>query len=125
MDSPGEPRRLEAAPLASAVFDAIWRTLVDILGAPTATTVVRRSARNASEERPTLGQLSIRRAALDYETEVPRAWREASGDGLRDVEALSRELCIVLQQLTGVLVLRALNDHPSLRTLGWFLSEDR
>ncbi len=127
--APPEQRRQaalqEARPEVPQAFEAIWTTLVDILGAPTATTVVRRSARRASVTHPTLAGLTIRRGVLDYEFDVPASWRESQSDSTADIAALAAEVRIVLEELTGVLVIRTLNEHPTLKALGWFCPEDR
>lgn len=120
-----EQRRGTKSVPVSGAFDAVWTTLVHVLGAPTATTVVRRSARRASGRRPALAELTIHRAALDYEVELPASWRASEAESLHDVQALAGELRVVLHELTGVLVVRALNEHPTLKTLGWFVPEDR
>ena len=96
------PRDLDTA---ARLFGEIWGTVSEMLGTATAAALLRRAAKRALARDPDLGDLEIARDGLEYTYRVPEAWTRRDGRALR---ALALELCGLLIEMTGPLVVRRL-----------------
>lgn len=104
-----------AASAASDILALVWAELVRILGAPTAAALLRRSANGRLGEYPEFNDLAITRQGFDYVYTVPSAWKETGEKSHRALEALLQELCSVLREMTGPVVVRQLRTLPQLQ----------
>jgi len=97
----------------------LWDALVDVLGPATTATVVSRAARRALPLSPELNEIVITRVDREFFCVVPRSFDRAGGppEALR---VLVDEIRLLLEQLTGQVVLRHLDQLPKLR--GWATS---
>jgi hypothetical protein len=101
---------------SSALFTILWNALADILGTAAGATLLRRAAHRAVNRVPELAALGITRQRLEYRYELPAAWKGSGpGEGLRE---LTRELWILLTDLTGNVVTGRLEQIPELRDNG-------
>jgi hypothetical protein len=103
---------------AADVFAILWSTLVDLLGSAAAATLLRRAARKARARAPELEQLQVVRERWGYRYSAPAGWESQN---VRETPALAElvvsELCPILHDLTGPLVLRRLEAVPELEEL--------
>jgi hypothetical protein len=103
----------------AVLFALIWDTLADVLGTAAAATLLRRAARRASAHGPMLGSVAITREGLSYGYRLPDAWRRAdSANALSALDALVRELCPLLVELTGPVLVRRLDRLAPFRERG-------
>ena len=108
------PGSCEAAePTTARLFALLWSALADALGTAATAVLVRRSARGAA-----LDQLAVRREELEYAYTLPPTWSDPAPAGLEDLRELCRALRPVLVELTGIVVLRRLEDVAPLRARG-------
>lgn len=109
---------------AARVFELVWDALVGVLGTAATATMFRRAAKRAAQRRPDLAGLDgfqIIRDGLDYRWELPESWSSGSGAPLEAVAWLVREeLCPVLSELTGQVVIDLLARRPELQRSGIF-----
>ena len=98
------------------MFELVWSTLVGVLGTAATATMFRRAARNAATRRPELLHgFSIVREQLEYGFVLPPSWNGASEESFEALRVLVRqELCPLLEELTGPVVLRLLERQPEL-----------
>jgi hypothetical protein len=104
-------------PLAAAdLFDLIWNGLVEVLGTAAAAVLVRRAAKHVASCTPDLPTIIVNRKAVTYEYEVPAVWRRP-GDprASASLQALAEALGVLLEELTGVVVIRRLERIDALR----------
>lgn len=105
-------------PRAAQLFQLVWSTLVGVLGTGATATMFRRAARNAAGNRSAPGALQgfdVIRRGLDYEFVLPPSWSGGSDESLQALRYLVREeLCPLLQELTGPVVIRLLQGQPQL-----------
>jgi len=114
----GCPDASDAAVSPGALFTVLWEALADILGTAATAILVRRAARRALPRCPELAALSIRRESLDYLYAVPPAWQQPGPDPPHALCDLARELCTLLGELTGAVVVKRLAHIPALRDAG-------
>lgn len=126
MQTPERPRRLngtapDALPAdctAAELFDALWRSMVDMLG-PTATaTLIERSAGRATAKRAGLEHPTIFREQFSYRHRTPPSWAADNRAALIALTALVAELWPLLAELTGPIVLRRLREVAPLERCG-------
>ena len=111
----------EDAELTTAqLFAFLWSALADTLGTAATAVLVRRSARGAA-----LDQLAVRREELEYAYTLPPTWSDPAPAGLEDLRELCRALRPLLVELTGIVVLRRLEDVAPLRASGLLEGECR
>jgi hypothetical protein len=103
---------------ASDLFTILWDALADILGTAAAATLLRRAARRVVPRFAELAALSITRESLEYRYTVPPAWKDPSRDPPQALCELARELCTLLVDLTGSVVVNRLAQIPELRDQG-------
>lgn len=107
---------------AAHVFELVWSTLVGVLGTAATATMFRRAARGVARSRPELRGLdgfAVVRDGLDYRFELPPSWRSGGEECLPALRYLVREeLCPLLEELTGPVVLRLLERVPALQRSG-------
>lgn len=110
---------MKAASEASAAhaFDLIWVTLTGVLGTAATATMFRRAVKNAARKHPDrLHGLAIVRDGMDYRYVLPEAWRTETPECVDAIRYLVRhELCPLLEELTGPVVIRLLERHPELQ----------
>jgi hypothetical protein len=104
------------------LFAVLWAVLVEMLGAPTTATLMRRSARQRMGEYPELEELVITRQGFDYSYAVPAAWTQANEQSTA-LHALFVDLCALLLELTGPVVVRRLKELPQLTKCGLVVPE--
>jgi hypothetical protein len=116
---PGESVDIADTTLSAAdLFALLWQVLADILGTAATATLLRRAARGAAPGWPELAELSITRENLEYHYRVPAAWKGELGASPAALCALVAELCKLLFDLTGSVVVNRLKSIPELRARG-------
>jgi len=109
----------------SEIFDVLWAALVEILGSPATATLLRRSAKRRLGDFPELGKLAITRKGFEYAYAVPADWKHANERSNPALQALVQDVCSLLLELTGQVVLHRLRALPQLAKFDLSLSEDR
>lgn len=108
----------------ASTFEALWRTLVGVLGTGATAALIRRAARGAIRARPDLTELAgfdVVRDHLDYKLVLPPLWTagdDASFEALRYL--VHHELTPLLEELTGPVVIGMLRRDPALVQSGLF-----
>ena len=120
---PGTARD-EASGTPSETFDALWGVLVELLGSPATATLLRRSARRRLGDFPELAELAIRRKDFEYTYAVPADWKYANEQSNAALQALVQDLCSLLLELTGPVVLRRLKTSSQLAKCFQSLAEE-
>src|SRR6267378_6606724 len=110
---PGTARD-EASGAPSEIFDVLWGALVELLGSPATATLLRRSARRRLGDFPELVELAITRKDFEYTYAVPADWKHANERSNAALQALVQDLCCLLLELTGPVVLRRLKTSSQL-----------
>ncbi len=90
----------------SEIFDVLWSALVEILGSPAT-------------------KLAITRKGFEYAYAVPADWKHANERSNPALQALVQDVCSLLLELTGQVVLHRLRALPQLAKFDLSLSEDR
>jgi len=109
----------------SEIFNVLWGVLVEILGSPATATLLRRSAKKRLGDFPELGELAITRKGFEYVYVVPADWKHANKRSNAALQALVQDLCYLLLELTGPVVLHRLKALPQLAKYVKCLSEDK
>jgi hypothetical protein len=120
MTSQDEPA-LDCRPIE--LFQLLWDTLNDIMGGAATAIVVRRAIKHASHLSPGCDGLTIVRDRYEYRYALPESWAIAPNDGLESLRTLAAELRPLLFELTGLVVLRRLQNIPQLDRCGLFASK--
>jgi hypothetical protein len=107
-----------AALSAADLVTRLWQALADVLGTAATAILLRRAARGAALGWPELAELSITRENLEYRYSVPAAWKAELGDSPAALSALAGELCKLLVDLTGSVVVNRLKQIPELTERG-------
>ena len=115
----------EASGTPSEIFNVLWGALVEILGSPATVTLLRRSAKRQLGDFPELGELAITRKGFEYAYAVPADWKHSNERSNAALQALIQDLCSLLLELTGPVVLQRLKALPQLAKCGQSLSEDK
>lgn len=103
-----------AGSTASDLFAALWGGMTDMLG-PTATAVLmRRSVNRVAARHPGVRDVAIVRHDFEYTYELPPSWTTSTPESMAAFHDIVRELWPLLQQLTGPVVVRRLQDVPLL-----------
>ena len=114
----GSPETDGGTTSAADVLAVLWNNLVDVLGSAAAAALLRRAAKQARPRLPELEHLEVVRERWGYRYRAPPEWRQRS---LQDTPALRElivsELCPILHDLTGPIVLRRLEAVPELEEL--------
>jgi len=121
---PGTARD-EASGTPSEIFDVLWGTLVELLGSTATATLLRRSARRRLGDFPELVELAITRKDFEYTYAVPADWKYASERSNAALQALVQDLCSLLLELTGPVVLHRLKTSSQLAKCLQSLAEDK
>ena len=121
---PGTARD-KASSTPSEIFDVLWATLVELLGSPATATLLRRSARRQLGDFPELVELAITRQDFEYTYVVPADWKHANERSNAALQALVEDLCCLLLELTGPVVLRRLKTSSQLAKCLQSLAEDK
>jgi hypothetical protein len=116
-DRPTQGTELSAGDL----FAILWSALADVLGTAAAATLLRRAAQRGAVHWPELAGLAITRERLEYRYSVPVSWRDPSADPPRALCELGRELCTLLVDLTGPVIVNRLAQIPELGSRGVIL----
>jgi hypothetical protein len=106
---------------AGDLFTILWSALADVLGTAAAATLLRRAAQRAAVHWPELAGLAITRERLEYRYSVPVSWRDPSADPPRALCELAHELCTLLVDLTGPVIVNRLAQIPELGSRGVIL----
>jgi hypothetical protein len=109
-----------AADALKALRDALDVTL----GSAAAATLLRRAARRAEAQAPELRDLSITRDQFCYLYKAPASWNSAPCTGAQGLHELARELAILLEELTGGIVMQHLRSLPELQGCALFPEEE-
>jgi hypothetical protein len=102
----------------AALFTVLWEALADVLGTAATATLLRRAALRAARHSPELAALVISRAKLEYRYALPPAWADGSERATLALRALVAELRPLLEELTGMVVVRRLERIRELRERG-------
>lgn len=103
---------------AGDLFTILWSALADILGTAAAAALLRRAAQRAVVHWPELASLAITRERLEYRYSLPVHWKDPSSDPPRALCELARELCTLLVDLTGPVIVNRLAQIPELESRG-------
>lgn len=115
----GAPALAGADPIcARDLFTLVWHALADILGTAAAAALLRRAARRAAARSPELATLSITRDSLEYHYTLPATWSAPVAVPAPALCELINELCVLLVDLTGPVVIQRLEQIPELRDRG-------
>ena len=121
---PGTARD-EASGTPSETFGVLWGVLVELLGSPATATLLRRSARRRLGDFPELVELAITRKDFEYTYAVPADWKHANERSNAALQALVQDLCCLLLELTGPVVLHRLKTSSQLAKCLQSLAEDK
>jgi hypothetical protein len=97
---------------ASAMFELLWDKLTDVIGTAATATLLRRSIKRAVGRQPTLAELGISREGFEYKYKLPELWQERDPKTLQELRVLIDELCPLLAELTGSLLISNLRSIP-------------
>ena len=89
-----------------------------MLGTAATATLLRRAALRAVRRCPELTNLTITRERLEYRYSLPAAWLDASSAPPPALCELASELCLLLVDLTGSVIVTRLAQIPELRSGG-------
>ena len=103
---------------AGDLFTILWGALADVLGTAAAATLLRRAAQRAALRWPELEALAITRESLEYRYSLPVTWQDPSPGPPRALCELARELCTLLVDLTGSVIVNRLAQIPELSSRG-------
>jgi hypothetical protein len=109
---------------AGTMFTIVWRALADVVGTAAAATLLRRAAQRALPRWPELAGLVITRESLEYRYNLPAAWWNPSVGPSPALSDLVRELCALLVDLTGSIIVDRLAQIPELRSHGIILERE-
>jgi hypothetical protein len=109
---------------AAATFDRLWDALAGVLGTAAVAAIVRRAARRSAAESPELAELVIVREELDYIYTLPKGWTAKDERGMVALRVLARGIGRLLMELTGTVVVRLLEEAPTLQGHGLVWRED-
>ena len=98
----------ETSGTPSEIFNVLWVALVEILGSSATATLLRRSAKRRLGDFPELGELAITRKGFEYAYAVPADWKHANERSNAALQALIQDLCSLLLELTGAVVVHRL-----------------
>lgn len=104
--------------MRAELFELLWRTVADVLGTAATATLIRRAARRAARRFPELSELSTTRDGREYRYTLPAGWATGGDAADAALRELVRELCALLVELTGPVVVQRLATEPALRALG-------
>ena len=110
---------------SSALFTIHWNALADMLGTAAAATLLLRAAQRASTRFPELADFGITRQNLDYRYTLPATWKGPGAGPSESLRELSRELSLLLRDLTGNVVIDRLGQIPELRETGVLPTDPR
>jgi hypothetical protein len=112
----GRPSADDAAELrGAALFKLIWDCVADVLGTTATATLVRRAARRAMVRSPELGGLEVLRTDAGYTYALPRALVGKVDYTPVALRELVGELRPLLVEMTGQIVVRRIEQIPSLQ----------
>jgi hypothetical protein len=109
---------------AGDLFALVWQALADILGTAAAATLLRRAAQRAAPRSPELATLSITRDSLEYHYTLPTSWSAPASAPEQALRELVAELCALLVDLTGPIVVNRLAQIPELLERGMIPQKD-
>jgi hypothetical protein len=96
-----------------SAFVAIWESLSEVMGTPTAAILLERARSRAARRDNGLNAVAIKREGFDYRYEMPEAWLTTVDKAL--MGTLIAELVPLLTELTGQLVVNRLAKLEILR----------
>jgi hypothetical protein len=110
---------------AAALFAIVWEALAEMLGTAAVAAIVRRAAGRAATESPELVEVVIFREDHEYRYTLPRTWSQGAERGLLALRVLVAEIGHLLLELTGIVVIRRMEQIPELRARGlvWRVEE--
>lgn len=116
----GLPGRIAAGAEIPAcdLFGLLWEALADLLGTAATATLLRRAARRGAARNADLAKLAIERQGLAWIYTCPPAWSGVSPDDLGGLRTLIGELRPILVEMTGMVVVRHLEQIGELRERG-------
>lgn len=103
-DAAGDEHHCNAAHL----FELVWETIADVIGTAATATLMRRSAKRASDRGHALAAVTITREGFDYRYSTPPDWQLGGGGAVVALRELARELSPLLIELTGPVLIRRL-----------------
>jgi len=109
-------------PTTAALFVAVWDALTDLMGSSATASLVRRAAKRAASNQPTLGALTIHRPVFEYEYVIPERWKD-DGHGRAELGELMRNLVPLLTELTGQIAVQRLRSIAILVDAGLLHSD--
>lgn len=113
--APGPIPERSNDPDAAELFELVWATMADILGTAATAALLRRAARRAE-----LPGVTIAQDGLTYRFQVPASWHQPPDPAsLAPLRHLVRELCPLLEEMTGPVVLCRLGRVAPLQRVGF------
>jgi hypothetical protein len=94
------------------MFELLWDKLTDVIGTAATATLLRRSIKRAVGRQPTLSELGIVREGFEYKYTLPALWQGRDPQTLQELRDLIDELCPLLSELTGSLLISNLQSIP-------------
>jgi hypothetical protein len=108
----------------SALFDLLWGELAEVLGTAATSTLLRRAVKRASVHSSELAELSMYREGLDHKYAVPHGWHGDTDDTRKALRALIHELCPLLVEMTGTVVVRRLQRINEFQRRGLLAAQE-
>ncbi|MGZ4316014.1 MAG: hypothetical protein ACXVRS_09280 [Gaiellaceae bacterium] len=102
----------------AALFAIVWDALAEVLGTAAAAAIVRRATGRAAATHPQLIALVVTRENLEYRYTLPPAWSQPAAPELIELRTLALEIGRLLRELTGIVVIRRLEQIPELQAAG-------
>ena len=107
------------------VFELLWDSLADVLGTAAAATLLRRAIKRAAAQISSAESVIVVRNGPDYEYRLPETWKQPGNEeAIGALRVLVAELCVLLVELTGPVVVRRLARLAPFRKLGIDFSEE-
>jgi hypothetical protein len=116
---------MDPADTPAALLQLLWTELADVIGSAATATVLRRAVGRAADSAPGLAELTIHRDRFQYRYAVPPTWDAQSETTMESMRQLMRELRPLLLELTGMVVLRRLDQIPAFQRTGLTAPEER
>jgi hypothetical protein len=110
---------------AAELFDLLWESVADVLGTAATATLLRRAIKRAASQSSWSETVTVSRNGLDYEYRLPETWKQPGNEeAVGALQVVATELCALLVELTGPVVIRRLGRLAPFRKLGIDFSKE-
>ena len=100
-------------PSPAGAVERAWHTVAESLGTTATAALMRRAAKRATVQTPSLTNFRVEGAGYTYRFTSPAVWESAEPSAAEEVRALLGELCALLSDLTGDVVTSRLVSDPA------------